>query len=277
MLSRGAKAAAGKNVLKNATRIVPVGYTLTPEQTEGPFYIAKHLIRSDIREDRVGTPLQLSITLKNVNTGRPIPHAAVDIWHCDAEGNYSGYAEQAESFKHHRPDFGHDGFGIGPPRFGPKSNFGPPPGAPRHDHMFPKPPTTDKKTYLRGTQFSDVHGQVNFLTIVPGWYQGRGMHMHLKIFCHNKNANSSTADRLSGTHVCHTGQLFFPEDQIAALTAGKVYGANQTARLKNDEDMVFVSQQGKKCLLTIEKLPASQGFCGKIILNINPETQPEPV
>lgn len=66
---------------------------LTPEVTEGPFYIDPHLIRSDIREDRVGVPMTMRV---QVVTGdcRPIRGARVDLWHCDAQGNYSGFAQQ---------------------------------------------------------------------------------------------------------------------------------------------------------------------------------------
>lgn len=66
---------------------------LTPEATEGPFYIDPHLVRSDIREDRGGVPMTMRV---QVVTGdcRPIKGARVDLWHCDAQGNYSGFASQ---------------------------------------------------------------------------------------------------------------------------------------------------------------------------------------
>lgn len=63
---------------------------LTPEQEEGPFYIDLAQVRKDIVEDRPGVPLALALTVLDANTCKPIRDAAVDIWHCDALGVYSG-------------------------------------------------------------------------------------------------------------------------------------------------------------------------------------------
>jgi protocatechuate 3,4-dioxygenase beta subunit len=37
-------------------------------------------------------------------------------------------------------------------------------------------------TYLRGYQFTDVNGEVNFVTIFPGWYSGRICHIHFQVY-----------------------------------------------------------------------------------------------
>lgn len=63
---------------------------LTPAQEEGPFYIDLTQIRRDIVEDRPGVPLALLLSVVDSNTCEPIRDAAVDIWHCDALGVYSG-------------------------------------------------------------------------------------------------------------------------------------------------------------------------------------------
>lgn len=63
---------------------------LTPAQEEGPFYIDLAQIRQDIVEDRPGVPLALALTVVDSDTCEPIRDAAVDIWHCDALGVYSG-------------------------------------------------------------------------------------------------------------------------------------------------------------------------------------------
>jgi protocatechuate 3,4-dioxygenase beta subunit len=63
---------------------------LTPEQEEGPFYIDLAQVRKDIVEDRLGVPLALALTVVDSDTCEPIRDAAVDIWHCDALGVYSG-------------------------------------------------------------------------------------------------------------------------------------------------------------------------------------------
>lgn len=63
---------------------------LTPAQEEGPFYVDLARVRRDIVEDRQGVPLALAVTVVNASTCEPIRDAAVDVWHCDALGLYSG-------------------------------------------------------------------------------------------------------------------------------------------------------------------------------------------
>jgi protocatechuate 3,4-dioxygenase beta subunit len=48
-------------------------------------------IRSDIREDREGTPLRLAVRVRDAGSCEPLRSAVVDIWHCDARGSYSGF------------------------------------------------------------------------------------------------------------------------------------------------------------------------------------------
>ena len=54
------------------------------------------MIRSDIREGRSGATLALTITVVNTNSNcAPVENAQVEIWQCDAAGNYSQYGSQA--------------------------------------------------------------------------------------------------------------------------------------------------------------------------------------
>jgi protocatechuate 3,4-dioxygenase beta subunit len=71
---------------------------LTPEETEGPYPLdlsgSEEFLRSDIAEGHPGVPLTLTLSLVDVNAGcAPIPGARVDVWHCDADGVYSGYSQ----------------------------------------------------------------------------------------------------------------------------------------------------------------------------------------
>jgi protocatechuate 3,4-dioxygenase beta subunit len=68
---------------------------LTPGQEEGPFYIDLAQVRQDIVEDRRGVPLALALTVVDASTCEPIRNAAVDVWHCDAQGSYSGEASES--------------------------------------------------------------------------------------------------------------------------------------------------------------------------------------
>ena len=104
---------------------------LTPESSEGPYYLQTNLIRSDVREDREGLPFKLRMTFTDINTCEPLRNVSVDIWQADAGGEYSGYVEAVPTTSLHT-----------------------------------KP--TDSKTFLRGIQMTDKNGKVEFTTIFPG-------------------------------------------------------------------------------------------------------------
>ncbi len=72
---------------------------LTPELTEGPYYLDLRKIRSNITEGKAGLRLDLRIRVVNAATCKPIEDVAVDIWHCDALGKYSGIASEGTTGK----------------------------------------------------------------------------------------------------------------------------------------------------------------------------------
>lgn len=63
---------------------------LAPEQTEGPYYLDDAARRRNVTEGKPGVPLTLRLTVVDASTCRPVRGAAVEIWHCDAAGAYSG-------------------------------------------------------------------------------------------------------------------------------------------------------------------------------------------
>jgi protocatechuate 3,4-dioxygenase beta subunit len=63
---------------------------LTPQVTEGPFYLDAGLVRSDITEGLGGVPLEVRIRVVDVRAA-PLSGLRVDLWHCDATGAYSGF------------------------------------------------------------------------------------------------------------------------------------------------------------------------------------------
>src|SRR4051812_37336255 len=83
---------AGRRLLApeaaEAAASTAAGLVLTPEQEEGPVYVALERLRRNITLVRPGVPLHLHI--KVVTTaGKPVTNAACDIWQCDALGVYS--------------------------------------------------------------------------------------------------------------------------------------------------------------------------------------------
>ena len=68
----------------------------TPSQTEGPYYFDPGEFRRDITGGLPGMPLLVSLRLVKVGSCEPVVGATVDIWHTNASGLYSGYANQGE-------------------------------------------------------------------------------------------------------------------------------------------------------------------------------------
>ena len=82
--------AAGAGAGPAAVSAGLVSCVLTPEMTEGPFYLEGDKVRRDVREGRPGVPLLLETTVLDVSSCKPITAAAVDIWHCDAGARTPG-------------------------------------------------------------------------------------------------------------------------------------------------------------------------------------------
>jgi protocatechuate 3,4-dioxygenase beta subunit len=239
------------------------GCTLTPEQEEGPYYLDDRAIRREISEGRRGVPLSLRVALVDAKSCRPLPHAAVDIWHCDALGVYSGFTAMNGN-----------GPPGGPPPGGPPGGFGehgPPPMPSPHGSRH-----TDATRYLRGVQISDERGRVEFTTLYPGWYVGRTIHIHLKV--HVASSVDGANDR--GGHVCHTGQLFFPEDITAEVARLDPYATRLGVhRTLQSEDGVFRGQHGSASMLELTRMERGNagGFIAATTLAVDPRAVPAAV
>lgn len=55
-----------------------------------------------------------------------------------------------------------------------------------YDH--PQNPGQAGLTYLRGYQIADANGEVEFVTILPGWYNGRICHIHFQVYVNSSYA-----------------------------------------------------------------------------------------
>jgi protocatechuate 3,4-dioxygenase beta subunit len=66
--------------------------TLTPEQTAGPFPLDEQFVRRNITEGYAGHPMQLGFRVVDADC-TPVPGAAVEVWHTDATGDYSAFAD----------------------------------------------------------------------------------------------------------------------------------------------------------------------------------------
>jgi protocatechuate 3,4-dioxygenase beta subunit len=204
----GGSALLGTSGAEGGNKAVETGAVqcvLAPELTEGPYYIAGEKVRRDIREGHPGTLLTLRLTVLNVATCKPIKGAAVDIWHADAAGNYSG--------------FGSD---------------------------------TSSRTFLRGIQKTDKNGLAVFTTIYPGWYQGRAVHIHVKVHV--------------GGSVVHTGQLFFPDALTREVYKASPYAARGNPSTTDAQDSIYVNG-GRRGLLALKN--SGRGYVGTIAMGVH--------
>lgn len=138
---------------------------MTSRQVEGPFYFPSPE-RQDLIEDRIGQKLQLRLQITRYPECMPIENAMVDIWHCDADGVYSGYPEEIA-----RDVWETMVFGLKNGTF--------------EDGELHVDPVNDTR-FLRGMQKTDSNGWVSFNTIIPGWYEGRVPHIHARVVINNQ-------------------------------------------------------------------------------------------
>jgi len=219
----------------NGTSGAKASCVLTPEVTEGPYYINADLVRSDVTEGKDGTPVELAITVLDADTCAPVRDAAVDIWHCDAGGVYSGF-EAAST--------GAPGAGGGPGGGGPGG--GPGGGGSGGGAQ-------DATRYLRGTQVTGADGIATFRTIYPGWYRGRAVHIHMKV-----HVDSSTR---------HTGQLFFDDALNDTVYKAAPYRAKGSPDMRNADDSIF--QDAGAASAIVDMTPSGSGYRGTITVGIN--------
>ncbi|MCX4763529.1 intradiol ring-cleavage dioxygenase [Streptomyces sp. NBC_01275] len=265
--SLAAGAFAGEAKGKKATASASAGevcYKLTSETTEGPYYIDADKLRRDITEDKEGIPLTLSLKVIDSETCKPIRNAAVDVWHCDALGIYSGYESLSTGGGGGAPTDAPSGtptdVPTGTPTGEPPSGGG---GGGGHEEP------TDDERYLRGTWKTDKEGRVTFKTIFPGWYRGRTVHIHTKVHVDGEWTDAG----YEGGHACHTGQFFFDEESVLASAEVAPYSTSTTERTTLTEDTIYDQSgtTGGLLKLRYNKKDIAKGVVGSITMGVDPD------
>jgi protocatechuate 3,4-dioxygenase beta subunit len=91
----------------------------------------------------------------------------------------------------------------------------------------------------------------DFATVYPGWYQGRAVHIHVKVHV--------------GGDEEHTGQLFFDDAFTASVYATEPYAGRGTPDTSNDADQIYAQSEGST-IVAVE--PAGDGYAGAVTLGV---------
>jgi len=164
-----------------------------PEQTEGPYFVDERLNRFDIRSDptdgRVGPGTPLALTLAISRLG----------------------AGDCQPLPGAQVDIWHcDALGV------------------YSDVKDPGFNTIGQK-FFRGYQITDARGEAKFLTIYPGWYEGRTVHIHVKV---------RTASQ-AGRSFEFTSQMYFDDGLSNRVYADAPYATKGKRSAGNEDDRIF--------------------------------------
>ncbi|KAI1848316.1 hypothetical protein JX265_013818 [Neoarthrinium moseri] len=176
---------------------------LTPQVTQGPYYVADEYVRRNIGEDLEGVPIVMDFQVVDINTCEPMPNTYLEIWHANSTGVYSGV------------DVEGNGSGESDP-----GNL--------------------DKTWGRGIQETNADGVAQFESIVPGHYTGRAIHIHTVV---HKNATLYSNSTLGAESVTsHIGQVFLDQDLISLVEATYPYNTNEQDLTLNADDTILATE-----------------------------------
>ncbi len=166
---------------------------IRPEQTEGPYFVDEQLHRSDIRVDPTN--------------GQVTPGALLTL----TFQVMRFHAGECRPISDAQVDVWHcDAMGV------------------YSDVQDPGFETLGLK-FLRGYQITDAEGSAHFLTIYPGWYPIRTVHIHFKV---------RTA-AIAGRNFEFTSQLYFPDELTDRVHTALPYSSKGPRRVKNRHDFIF--------------------------------------
>jgi protocatechuate 3,4-dioxygenase beta subunit len=207
---------------------------LNPSVTAGPYHLAGAPFRRDITEGKKGVPLTLRLTVRDEpHACALLKDAAVEVWHCDAWGYYSGYptAQPGGTV----PAAGSDNSGANP------------------------------RTYLRGFQTTDAGGTAEFATVFPGWYARRAPHIHVRVH----TGGRATGGTYAGGRVNWTGQLFFADRYSDEAGARAPYTRHTGTRTRLAQDLVYRGGGTRDGLMHVTG-DADKGLLATLTVGIDP-------
>jgi len=164
-----------------------------PQQTEGPYFVDERLNRSDIRSDP---------TTGQAKPGTPLA-LTLQIFRLGS-GDCQPLAGAQVDIWHC------DALGI-------YSDV--------RDAGF----NTIGQKFLRGYQITDARGEAKFVTIYPGWYAGRTVHIHVKV------RTAHAAER----HSEFTSQMYFDDGLTDRVYGDQPYASKGRRNARNQDDRIF--------------------------------------
>jgi protocatechuate 3,4-dioxygenase beta subunit len=203
-----------------AARIQP-SCVARPEQTEGPFFVEEALNRSDIRSDprtgevKAGVLLRVTFNVSRLSGTTCAPLPAAQVDVWHSDAS-GRYSDVP-------------GFGFGP--------------------------STKGQQFLRGYQLTDATGSAQFLTIFPGWYGGRAVHLHFKI----------RSPQASAPRYAFTSQLYFDDALTEAVFALEPYASRGRRWMRNRDDGIF-REGGERLLLAAQ--PDGRGYSASFAIGL---------
>jgi protocatechuate 3,4-dioxygenase beta subunit len=108
---------------------------------------------------------------------------------------------------------------------------------------------TDGETFLRGIQVTDGEGRAEFVTVYPGWYQGRTVHIRLKV-----HLDATTA---------LTSQLYFPEAVTDEVYSRPPYAARGARSTRNSSDSLYLADT------LLDVAAGASGYDASIVIGVS--------
>ncbi|KAH0493479.1 hypothetical protein TgHK011_000147 [Trichoderma gracile] len=176
---------------------------LTPEVTQGPYYVGGEFVRKDITDSQPGVDITLDYQVIDVDTCEPVPDVYVEIWHCNSTGVYSGVLANGNGNSDDE--------------------------------------TNLDNTFLRGIQETDSDGVAQFKSIFPGHYTGRATHIHVMVHTNATLLANKTLGN-DEIYASHVGQAFFDQDLITAVEKTSPYSTNTQKLTENDDDDILAEE-----------------------------------
>ncbi len=109
-------------------------------------------------------------------------------------------------------------------------------------------------TFLRGTQTADDNGIVEFLTVYPGWYSGRAVHIHLRVHLADETVLTS--------------QMFFDSDYTATVYSGAPYAEFGPPDTSNEADNIAGDTEAEGTMLHTSTGETANGAGTLALLNL---------